>query len=253
MRHLSLPADRTMDPDPDAGCPNPAGEGVSQQKARRSSAIDSEVSPKASRLWWGVDWAECLPRTVTRDGIELHVSSIELAMPFIAEHYAEIFEQDLASDRFFSEPFEGAKLRYYQASDVFEMKDAGRTVGLLIGAPSDWSTYYIRSMAVLPAFSGRQLPQTVLPFLFGRLSQAGVRRFEAEASPSNFATMLVLTRMHFNVTGMILSERWGALCRLTKFEDEQAEGVFLDKFCSGVRYQQRRRRGNKTEQRGGNR
>jgi ribosomal protein S18 acetylase RimI-like enzyme len=253
MWQVSSPDNRTMNPDPDAGCPNRVGEAVPEGKAGRSSAIDSAVSPKVSRLLWGVDWAECLPRAVTRDGIELHVSSIELAMLFIAEHYTEIFEQDLASDRFFSEPFEGAKLRYYQASDVFEMKDAGRTVGLLIGAPSDWSTYYIRSMAVLPAFSGRQLPQTVLPFLFGHLSQAGVRRFEAEASPSNFATMLVLTRMHFNVTGMILSERWGALCRLTKFADERAEGVFLEKFCSGIRYQQRHRGGNKTEQRGGTR
>lgn len=198
---------------------------------------------KISRLLWGIDWAKLLPRAITSDGIELHLSSVEQALPFIGAHYAEIFEQDPASERFFTEPFDGPKLRYLESSDVFEMKAAERTVGLLICAPSDWSTYYIRTMAVLPAFSGRHLPRTVFPFIFGQLAQVGVRRFEAEASPSNFATIQVLSRQRFNPTGMILSERWGALVRLTKFADEKAENVFLDKFCSGVRYQKRPSKG----------
>ena len=219
-------------------------EALVEDSAPLRSAPPLEVpdAPKASRLFWGIDWAEWLPRQLTDDGVELHLSCIESAMPFISAHYAEIFEQDLERDRFFSEPFDGAKMRYNQAADVFEIKHAHRTVGLLIGAPSDWSTYYLRTMGVVRAYQGRQLPRCIFPFLFGRLAAAGVRRFEAETSPANLATVLVLTRMRFNITGTILSERWGALLRLTKFLDEGAEDVFLDKFCAGIRYQRRERR-----------
>jgi len=196
---------------------------------------------KMSRFLWGIDWSEWLPRGVSDDGIELHLSDIESALPFISAHYGEIFEQDLERGRFFNEPFDGAKSRYYRMADVFEIKHAERTIGVFIGTPSDWSTYYLRSMGLLPAYQGQKLPRVILPFLFERLAGAGVRRFEADTSPSNLATVRWLTHLGFNVTGTVLSERWGALLRLTKFVDEVAEDVFLDKFCSGIRYQKRHR------------
>ena len=223
-------------------------EAVSQGQDLPVARADRPSQAKASRFLWGIDWAEWLPRRFTEDGIELCLSDIESAMPFISAHYAEIFEQDLERGRFFSEPFDGAKLRYYQTADVFEIKHSGRTVGLLIGAPSDWSTYYVRTMGVVPAYQGRQLPRVILPFLFERLGDVGVRRFEAETSPSNLASVLNLTRLRFNITGTVLTERWGALLRFTKFVDQEAEGVFLDKFCVGVRYQQRYPRRHSTTQ-----
>jgi GNAT superfamily N-acetyltransferase len=191
-----------------------------------------------------------LPRGFTDDGIELHPSDIESAMPFISAHYGEIFEQDLERGRFLNEPFDGPKLHYYQTADVFEIKHSEQTVGLLICAPTDWSTYYIRTMGLLPAYQGRQLGRVILPFLFERLAGAGVRRIEAETSPSNHATVRLLTHLRFNITGTVLTERWGALLRLTKFVDEEAEDVFLDKFCSGVRYQKRRGRNRHPTQQG---
>jgi GNAT superfamily N-acetyltransferase len=219
-------------------------EAVSGEHALLTPRVDPADLVKVSRLLWGIDWRAWLPRRLTEDGIELHLSSIDAAMPFISAHYAEIFEQELERDRFFSEPFDGPKMRYYRTADVFEIRHAERTVGLLIGAPSDWSTYYIRSMAVLPAYQGRQLPRCILPFLFEHLAKAGVRRFEAETSPSNLVSVLNLTRLRFNITGTVLTERWGALLRFTKFVDEGAEEVFLHKFCSGVRYQRRGHRRN---------
>jgi RimJ/RimL family protein N-acetyltransferase len=215
---------------------------VSGEHALHTRRTDPADAVKLSRLLWDIDWRSWLPRRLTEDGIEFHLSSIEAAMPFVSAHYAEIFEQDLERDGFFSEPFDGPKMRYYRTADVFEIRHAGRTIGLLIGAPSDWSTYYIRSMAVLPAYQGRQLPRCILPFLFERLAKAGVRRFEADTSPSNLVSVRSLTRLRFNITGTVLTERWGALLRFTKFVDEGAEEVFLDKFCSGVRYQQRCRK-----------
>jgi GNAT superfamily N-acetyltransferase len=197
--------------------------------------------PLLSRLFWKVDWVESLPLTLTQDGIELRASDIERALPFIGAHYGEIFAGDEERARFFHEPFDDAKIRYYRACDVFELTHGHRTIGIMIGAPTDWSTYYVRTMGVLAPYQGRQLPRLVLPFMFGRLAAAGVRRFEVETSAANLAVVLFLTRMRFNVTGQVLSERWGALLRMTKFLDEGAEEVFLDKFCSGIRYQRRER------------
>jgi hypothetical protein len=128
-----------------------------------------------------------------------------------------------------------------QSADVLEVRQAGRTIGLLIGAPSDWSTYYLRSLAFLRAYQGRQLHARIFPWMFAELARAGVRRVEAETSPSNLATVMLLTRMRFNITGNVLTERWGALLRLTRYLDESAEDVFLDKFCTGIRYQRRER------------
>src|SRR5579864_2714162 len=60
---------------------------------------DGAREEKTSRFLWGIDWAEWLPRRFTDDGIELHESRIESAMPFISAHYGEIFEEDLERGR----------------------------------------------------------------------------------------------------------------------------------------------------------
>jgi GNAT superfamily N-acetyltransferase len=206
----------------------------------------------ASAELWDIDWAAALPRVLTQDGIELRWSDIERALPFVTAHYATIFEEAAGPNRFFAEPFDESKFRYYRRADVFEMVHQGHTVGLAIGAPSDWSTYYLRTMAIVPGYQGRHLPRVILPFLFGVLRGAGVRRFEIDTSPSNMATIQLLTRMRFNVTGQLLSDRWGALLRATKYLDEDAEDVFLGSFCTGIRYQTRDRI-DRRPQEGGNR
>jgi len=60
-----------------------------------------------------------------------------------------------------------------------------------------------------------------LPVLFEILKSAGVERIEADTSPGNFASMTVMTRLRFNLTGTVLSERWGAMMHFTKFLDER--------------------------------
>src|SRR6185503_19487640 len=103
----------------------------------------------------------------------------------------------------------------------------------------DWSTYHIRFCAFLPEYQGRQLLQRFFPTFFRILKQAGVERIETETSPSNLAIMHIMNRFHFNVTGTLMSERWGALVRFTKFLDEESERVFLQQFCTGIKYQAR--------------
>ncbi|HVU03473.1 MAG TPA: GNAT family N-acetyltransferase, partial [Polyangiaceae bacterium] len=136
------------------------------------------------------------------------------------------------------------KERYYRlAADFFEFKEGRRTVGLFVCNAVDWSTYYIRSAAVLPEYQGLRLSHGFVAFLLETLRGLGVERVEADTSPSNFATLAILTGFHFNVTGTTLSDRWGAQLRLTRYLDTECEDVFLRQFCSGVIHQRRRRSG----------
>jgi ribosomal protein S18 acetylase RimI-like enzyme len=189
---------------------------------------------------WGIDWSAHLPRVLTDDGVRVAYSSYDRALPFLAKNLALIFEEDPASSPFAQKTAGEAKARYYrQMADFFEFDDHGTIAGYLICTPIDWSSYYLRLAAMLPEYQGRKLAQRFFPQLFDILQAAGVERIEAETSPSNMAVMHNMTRMRFNVTGTVLSERWGSLVRLTKFLDGDAEGVFLRQFCAGIQYQTR--------------
>ena len=206
-----------------------------------SRVIPQQARPSLSSALWGIDWSETLPLEVTRDGVSVHASSYEESLSFVENHYALIFEE-VQSGPFSNTKLSDSKMRYYRiAGDFFEFKDGATTIGLLVGTPTDWSSYYIRSAAVLPEYQGRKVIQRFFPFLFERLKEAGVERVEADTSPANMATMHLLTRLRFNVSGTILSERWGAHVHFTKFLNDIVEDAFLGRFCSGVIYQQRER------------
>ena len=138
-----------------------------------------------------------------------------------------------------------AKTRYYEVfGDFFEFFHGDELAGLLVCTPTDWSSYYIRSAAMLPKFQGRRIVQHFYTsVLFPTLQRAGVERVEFDTSPSNMAMMHIATRLRFNNTGTILSERWGAMIHFTKFLAVDKEEVFLRQFCAGVKYQTRERAG----------
>jgi hypothetical protein len=71
-----------------------------------------------------------------------------------------------------------------------------------------------------------------------------VERVDVETSPSNLATMHIMNRFRFNVTGQVLSERWGALVKFSKFLDGDCEKVFLRQYCTGIKYQTRIKKDN---------
>jgi Acetyltransferase (GNAT) family len=206
-----------------------------------------------SETLWGLDFRAHLPMTVAH-GVTVHASSFEKSLPFIHANYARIFCEDAASP-FAAAGVSEAKVRYYRvAGDFFEFKSEGDTVALLVGTPVDWSTYYIRSAAALPEFQGKKLVQRFLPVLFELLRQVGVERVEADTSPSNMATLHLLTRLRFNPTGTVLSDRFGALVHFTRFLEPDSEDVFVRTLCTGVPYQlrERTRRAAASEGRKGN-
>lgn len=204
-----------------------------ESKRRRKASL--------SQMLWGLDWRERLPLTVTEDGVSLHASTFEESMPFVQAHYAEIFHHD-AQSLFASAPSSPHKEHFYRvAGDFFELRDGEETVGLVVGNPVDWSTYYIRSVAVLPNRQGRGIASRCLEVLIGELERAGLERVEIETLPSNAVMLGVLTALSFNVTGTVLTERWGALIRLTRFLSVPCGDIFTRAFCGGAAFPLRSR------------
>ncbi|HVU05294.1 MAG TPA: hypothetical protein VHE30_26280, partial [Polyangiaceae bacterium] len=115
-----------------------------------TAVADEPVSARVareplSRTLFGVDWSARLPIELA-PGIVAEASSYDRALPFIAAHYAEIFQE--TPDSPFATRVAAKKERYYRlAADFFEFKEGRRTVGLFVCNAVDWSTYYIRSAA----------------------------------------------------------------------------------------------------------
>jgi GNAT superfamily N-acetyltransferase len=192
---------------------------------------DVEREPRLSERLWGIDWRRILPQTLVGD-ITANLVDAEVAREFIEAHYAEIAPMDPTAG-WFVEGWNSAKQRYARhVADCFGYYHRGRVVGIYVGNPMDWSTYYLRSTGVLPAYRGKGLTWRFMELLLGELERAGVERVEGETSPANYAIYKCLMRLGFCVSGTVLSDRWGALTRLTRYFDPKAERVFGEKFCA---------------------
>lgn len=187
-------------------------------------------APTMSKRIWGFDWADHLPWQV--DAVSVEVGSFALdALPFIESHYSRIFGGADATQRFLSDPMTDAKRRFGDEMDVLLFRAERMTIGLLIGHPLDWSTYYMRSVAILPEYRDRRLLTRIMEQTCEPLRAAGVERIEGDCSPANLPMMRMLTGLGFLVTAAANSERWGAMVRSTKFLREDAEDVFARQFC----------------------
>jgi hypothetical protein len=199
----------------------------------------ADPSPRLSSTLWGLDWSQHLP--LSMGNLEIVQSSYEAAAPFVSQHYPAIFEETESPAPFSTSQLDSSKARYYRAiGDFFEFKAGERTVGLVVCTPLDWGTYYVRSAALLPEYQGFQPIQHFFSRLvFEVLRSVGVERVELDVAPSNLAMMHVVTRLRFNATGTLLSERWGAHVHFTKFLSSSSEHTFIEQFCSGPKYQLR--------------
>jgi ribosomal protein S18 acetylase RimI-like enzyme len=194
-------------------------------------AMPRRSAPRAvslSQRLWGLDWEALLPWQI--DDVSVDLGSLEEALPFMRDHYTEIFST--GDGRFFTEMMSEAKRRFFAEMDIFVLRVAAETVGLVMGHPSDWSTYYMRNGALLPEYRARGVLPRFLEHIYEPLRAAGAERIETDASPSNQAVIRLHLSQGAVVTATGSSERWGAFVRFTKFLNEEPLKVFNRQFCS---------------------
>ena len=188
------------------------------------------TAPLSAQLW-GLDFSARLPRTVSSDGTQATLGEITRIRSFLTEFFPSLTEEALGnrSPAFVSD----AKRRYIAtACDLIELRHDGKTVGAIVGAPEDWSTYYVRIFAVARRYQRPALMRKLIrECIFEPLSACGVQRIAADTSPANRAMSRLFSELKFHVTGQQLSERWGPMVRYTKFLDAACEAVFFERFA----------------------
>jgi hypothetical protein len=182
-------------------------------------------------LFWGFDLCAHLPVKLTRDGVEAVPGELARIRDFLNEEFPSLTEEALCGNR--GAPMAAVKRAYLaSACDLIELRHKGETVGAIVGAPEDWSSYYVRIYALSPRYQRPQLTRA-----FGRacliepLGAHHVERIVADVSPANIAMARGLCEMQFHITGHQLSERWGAMVRYTRFLDARCEAAFHKLFA----------------------
>jgi GNAT superfamily N-acetyltransferase len=182
-----------------------------------------------SMRWWSLDWRAHLP--VTFGAITVELATLADAEAFIGEQYPRMFAAaDGAS--WLANPMTEAKRRFYRDADIFLFREGDRAVGLQIGHPTDWSTYYVRTVALLPDHRGRGLLAGLTAHVASVLAGVGVERLEGDIPPTNTANLLAQMRLGYVATGTLNSERWGLVVRMTKYLRDDADAAFRRQFCA---------------------
>lgn len=213
-----------------------------EHTATNLRSVRSIPPPERRRLsesLWDIDYRSVFPLVVSDDGTVAELGDVDRAMEFVREHYSTVFG-DARESSFWREDAEATRERYLrQACDLFLFSNGGRTVGLFMGNPVDWSTYYMRSWAFLEEYQSRGIAHGFLAALLPLLAKSGVARFETDTAPSNHQSIAAMMREGFVVSGSVVSERWGALARFTKYLNPEAEASFVKQFCASGDIHQR--------------
>lgn len=182
-----------------------------------------------SKRYWDLDWSNHLPWAF--EDVRVETATAEEATAFIGVHYAKIFAPVGGERRFLADPLTEAKRRFLLELDLFAFRNQNDMVGLLMAQPSDWTSYYFRTVAILPEYRDRRLLSRFLERVYEPLRDAGVERVEGDCSPTNLPMARVLVGQGYVVTSTSNSERWGLVLRYSKFLTDDANEAFKRQYC----------------------
>jgi len=208
--------------------------------AASNSFVVSPASPPQTGSYrlWGLDFARVLPQLEIQQSAGVKVTSLEVVQSFLQQEFPALLESRPAAGQSVGHAAQSitAKRRYLQYdSDLIAVSVGDQLIAVFVGAPEDWSSYYVRMFAVHPRFQQRGLIRRFArECIFAPLEQHGVERVIAETSPFNIAMLRMFAEMKFQPTGHQLSERWGPMTRHTKFLDSSCESAFRERFSGQI-------------------
>jgi RimJ/RimL family protein N-acetyltransferase len=203
-----------------------------------STAAGSSVGSMSQR-WWGLEWGRILPWKI--GDVTIEHSSFEELTPFFVANRDQLF--GAPDERFVDEPFDDVRRRFWAEADVVLFRHGGEVIGYFGAHPTDWSTYYFRSMAILPKFRGADLTMQIAAKVIEILAETPVARFEIDTSIANVPMTKIMLALGMVVTSTIVSERWGTMLRFTKFIDPDAGRVFKRQFVNFPEYERNSNQG----------
>ena len=191
---------------------------------------------RLSEQVFGFRWPDLVPCGLGSNGARLRAGTHSEVRAFLATHRRLIVAPELEGSRFAQLEEGPAKERFCdRAVDSFVIEQDGEPVGVFVGQAWDWSTYYLRYLAMLPGHQGHGAVAGIVDRFGTFLGPYGFERMEVDVSVSHLRQLRRLIGCGFHVMGTLHSERWGAMVHLVRFLSERHEEVFLSQFSAGLR------------------
>lgn len=186
--------------------------------------------PTLSETLWGEDILAHLP-IVTQGEMPVRMvrGDWDRAVSFL-EQFPGLREE--AGYNVISPAMSLAKQRFFRrCCDLIEFWSEERLIGLFIGNPEDWSTYYCRIIAFnQPGSGGAVMQEFARRCCFEPLTRLGVERMIGDTSPTNTKMARWFMELGFVPTAQGLTERWGPFVRFTKYLQQGTQKAFLQRF-----------------------
>lgn len=198
-----------------------------------NTEIQRRVDPhsRLKKFLWDLNWESYFPHLEKEIGISTHCSTFQEFIQFINENHSEILVADTPDVGFLGREISDAKIQYYRNfGNFFIFKEQDKKIGVFLGTPLDWSSYYLRYTWILPEYRGRKFYQKFLEYFLACLKEEGVERAEGDIPPTNGRHIHIFSKLGFKINGLNLSERWGTTLRLTRFLSARHDDVFMRQF-----------------------
>lgn len=196
----------------------------------------SDPSGRLSEAVFGIDWSELVPCCLGSGAGTMRLADYAEVGAFLSANRKSLLDPEVTGSVFAPLGDGPAKARFCErVLDPFLIEADGEPVGAFLGQAWDWSTYYLRYLAVLPSHRGRGAVASVIERFADFLARYGFQRMEADVSISHRSQLRRVVACGFYPMGTLHSERWGALVHLVRFLDAKPETVFLGQFSAGPR------------------
>lgn len=103
----------------------------------------------------------------------------------------------------------------------FTIKRAGEIVGWSAGRQADKETFNMVNSAILPAYRGKGIYSSLLPYIINKVKDAGFQKIDSFHHPTNNAIIIPKLRKGFFVTGLEVEDEAGMRLRLTYYFNEK--------------------------------
>lgn len=180
---------------------------------------------------FGLDWEKVLP-AVFFENYSVHSVDKPYAETFMKNHFLEIFQKDLAKDKF-SETYdpECKDNLYRYAGEFLVLRDGKKDIGLAIFTVSNWNTMNLRSVSIIPEYQEKGIYFHFFRFISEIFKKHKIRKIEGHIAPSNKRHINVLTKLGVTFTSMVVNEAYGLALHTILFLYPEDEHKFNQLFC----------------------
>ncbi len=204
--------------------------------SKNSNSLENPLKKSLSQELWNVDWSRFENGIALKGDFVLTKISFQETLSFFQKNSKKIQRSDNSENPYYKEGFLPYKQKYFEyLGDCFGFYKNGNLIGVSLCAPTEWCTYYIYYISILPKFRGSELTLQWLEQLEKTLRPTILSKLEADISPNNVHNVQRVSKFGFLNCGVKITERFGTLIRFVKYLKDDQEELFQRNFCLDIK------------------